>query len=171
MVIERSYVYLTSSAVSSRPLTGGLLCQRTPLRSLNTHVVSLGWVHDSARSPSTGSVPGVTPGPAFTRTSRLCVNDSATKHHQCGVAWGSKLGGSKPAMRNTPPRLGVWAWTGRAAVVVTASARTVTPAPRRRSRRGQGEEGGGTGCGRPPGRVGGGEADVERGGGGGGWAR
>jgi len=31
---NRSKVYLTSSAVSSRPFTGGLACQRTPLRSL-----------------------------------------------------------------------------------------------------------------------------------------
>jgi len=31
---KRSYVYLTSSAVSSRPLTGGFGCQRTPFRSL-----------------------------------------------------------------------------------------------------------------------------------------
>src|SRR2546425_1778122 len=45
-------LYTTSSAVSSRPFTGGLWCQRTPLRSLNTYVVSLGWLHDSARSPS-----------------------------------------------------------------------------------------------------------------------
>src|SRR5262247_2278593 len=57
---KRSYVYLTSSAVSSRPLTGGLGCQRTPLRSLKTYVVSLGCVHDSARSPSRGWVPGTT---------------------------------------------------------------------------------------------------------------
>jgi hypothetical protein len=33
---NRSYVYFTSSAVSSRPLTGGLLCQRTPFRILKT---------------------------------------------------------------------------------------------------------------------------------------
>jgi hypothetical protein len=51
---NRSYVYFTSSAVSSRPLTGGLGCQRTPRRSLNTYVVSLGRVHDSATSASTG---------------------------------------------------------------------------------------------------------------------
>ena len=31
---KRSKVYLTSSAVSSRPFTGGLLCQRTPFLSL-----------------------------------------------------------------------------------------------------------------------------------------
>src|ERR1041384_3416220 len=67
---KRSYVYLTSSAVSSRPLTGGLACQRTPLRSLKIQVVSLGWLHDSARSPSTGYVPGFTHGPALTLTRR-----------------------------------------------------------------------------------------------------
>ena len=44
--------------MSSRPFTGGLLCQRTPLRSLKTYVVSFGCVHDSARSPSIGNVPG-----------------------------------------------------------------------------------------------------------------
>ena len=70
-VRNRSYVYLTSSAVSSRPFTGGLLCQRTPFRSLNTYVVSFGCVHDSARSASIGCVPGTTDGPAFTFTSRL----------------------------------------------------------------------------------------------------
>src|SRR5438445_2019637 len=74
-VRKRSYVYLTSSAVSSRPFTGGLGCQRTPLRSLKTYVRSFGWDHDSARSGSTGSVPGTTLGPAFTLTSRLCVNE------------------------------------------------------------------------------------------------
>src|SRR5262252_10146464 len=71
IVRKRSYVYLTSSAVSSRPLTGGLGCQRTPLRSLNTYVVSFGWLHDSARSPSIGGVPGTTWEPAFTFTSLL----------------------------------------------------------------------------------------------------
>src|SRR5262252_5470919 len=71
MVRNRSYVYLTSSAVSSRPLTGGFGCQRTPLRSLKTYVVSFGWLHDSARSPSIGRVPGTTWEPAFTFTSLL----------------------------------------------------------------------------------------------------
>ena len=33
---KRSYVYFTSSAVSSRPLTGGLGCHRTPCLSLKT---------------------------------------------------------------------------------------------------------------------------------------
>src|SRR5262245_32216583 len=111
MVMARSYVYLTSSAVSSRPFTGDLLCHRTPFRSVNSQVVSLAWLQDSARSPSIGSVPGTTVGPALTRTRRLWVKESATKHHQCGVACGSKFGGSKPTMRNTPPRLGVWAST------------------------------------------------------------
>src|SRR5262249_40361841 len=54
IVRNRSYVYLTSSAVSSRPLTGGFGCQRTPFLSLKMYVVSLGCVHDSARSASTG---------------------------------------------------------------------------------------------------------------------
>ena len=35
-LMNRSMLYLTSSDVSSRPFTGGLLCQRTPRRSLNT---------------------------------------------------------------------------------------------------------------------------------------
>jgi hypothetical protein len=35
-VRKRSTLYTTSSAVSSRPFTGSLLCQRTPLRRLNT---------------------------------------------------------------------------------------------------------------------------------------
>src|SRR4029450_11046204 len=59
---NRSYVYFTSSAVSSRPLTGGFGCQRTPRRSLKTYVVSLGRVHDSATSASTGDLPGRTHG-------------------------------------------------------------------------------------------------------------
>jgi hypothetical protein len=67
----------TSSAVSSRPFTGGLLCHFTPLRSLKMYVVSFGCVHDSARSPSMGNVPGATPGPALCRSSRLWVKLSA----------------------------------------------------------------------------------------------
>jgi hypothetical protein len=70
-VRKRSTLKTTSSAVSSRPLTGGLLCHRTPLRSLKMYVVSLGWVQDSARSPSSGNVPGLTPGPALGLRSRL----------------------------------------------------------------------------------------------------
>ena len=62
---KRSTVYRTSSAVSSRPFTGGLGCQRTPRLSLKTYVVGFGWLHDSARSPSTGKKPGATPGPAL----------------------------------------------------------------------------------------------------------
>src|SRR5438477_608885 len=49
---KRLIVYTTSSATSSRPLIGGLLCHFTPRRSLNTYVVSFGCVHDSARSGS-----------------------------------------------------------------------------------------------------------------------
>src|SRR5690348_5982368 len=89
-VIARSYEYFTSAAVSSRPFTGGLLCQRIPGRSLKTHVVSVGWLQDSARLPSIGSVPGETPGPAFVFTRLLCVNDRVMAVHQCGVCWGSK---------------------------------------------------------------------------------
>ncbi len=65
VVRKRSTVYRTSSAVSSRPFTGGLGCQRTPRLSLKTYVVGFGWLHDSARSPSTGKKPGATPGPAL----------------------------------------------------------------------------------------------------------
>src|SRR3989442_9941054 len=70
-------LYTTSSAVSSRPFTGGLLCQRTPFRSLKTYVVSLGWRHDSARSPSIGNVPGITLGPALCLSRRLWVKLNA----------------------------------------------------------------------------------------------
>src|SRR5215467_610687 len=87
-VMARSYVYCTSAAVNSRPLTGGLLCHRTPWRSLNSHVVSVGCVHDSARLPSIGNVPGNTLGPAFVFTRLLCVNDRAMAVHQCGVCCG-----------------------------------------------------------------------------------
>jgi hypothetical protein len=37
------------------------------------YVVSLGWDHDSARSPSRVKVPGDTPGPALYLRSRLWV--------------------------------------------------------------------------------------------------
>ena len=74
-VRNRSYVYLTSSAVSSRPFTGGFGCQRTPFRSLKIQVVSSARVHDSARSPSSGWVPGRTADPALTLTRRLWVKD------------------------------------------------------------------------------------------------
>jgi hypothetical protein len=68
---NRSYVYFTSSDVSSRPLKGGFGCHRTPLRSLKTKVFSSGRVHDSARSGSIGYVIGFTSGPALTFTRRL----------------------------------------------------------------------------------------------------
>ena len=77
-VSMRSNVNFTSSAVSSRPLTGGLAWNRTPRRSLNTYVVSLGWVQDSARSPSIVSEPGLIAAPARYRSSRLWVNEIAT---------------------------------------------------------------------------------------------
>src|SRR3979490_3620371 len=40
VVKKRSNVYFTSSATSSRPLTGGLGCQRTPPRSLKKQSLS-----------------------------------------------------------------------------------------------------------------------------------
>src|ERR1700730_3847425 len=110
IVRKRSYVYLMSSALSSRPFTGGLLCQRTPRLSLNTYAVSFGCVHDSARSPSTGNVPGCTPGPALCFSKRLCVNERLIIVHQLTVRCGSNpLGSVKAQIRKTPPRLGVWA--------------------------------------------------------------
>ena len=39
------------------------------------YVVSSGWLHDSARSPSIANVPGTTAGPALCLTSRLWVNE------------------------------------------------------------------------------------------------
>src|SRR5262249_5923694 len=99
----------TSSAVSSRPFTGGLFCHLTPRRSLNTYVVSFGWVHDSARSPSTGNVPGTTLGPVLCFSNRLCVKLS----EMCvlyEIVWnGSKCGGSHVRSDKGPPRLGGWA--------------------------------------------------------------
>jgi hypothetical protein len=74
----RSKVYRTSSAVSSRPLTGGFAWKRTPLRSLKTYDVSPVCCQDSARSPSIRNAPGRTPGPALCRRSRLCVKLSTT---------------------------------------------------------------------------------------------
>src|SRR6266481_9952632 len=76
-VRKRSTLYTTSSAVSSRPFTGGLACQRTPLRSLKMYVVSLGWVQDSARSPSMGNVPGWMAGPVLCLSRRLWVKEYA----------------------------------------------------------------------------------------------
>src|SRR2546429_3250246 len=115
----------TSSAVSSRPFTGGFACQRTPLRSLNTYVVSLGWVHDSARSPSIVNVPGATLGPALCRSSRLCVKLSAMCVLYEMVWNGSKCGGSQVRIARVPPRLGVWARATAGAIDAPAS--TVPP--------------------------------------------
>src|SRR3989304_5235921 len=53
----RSKVNLTSSEVSSRPLTGGLLWKCTPFRSVTTWVAGLGCVWAAARS-GTISPPG-----------------------------------------------------------------------------------------------------------------
>src|SRR5438034_7032613 len=95
-VRKRSTLYLTSSDVSSRPFTGGLLCQRTPRRSLKTYVVSFGCVHDSARSGSIANVPGTTDGPALCFTRRLCVKVSGICTRYAVVSIGSKSGGSQP---------------------------------------------------------------------------
>ena len=71
---KRSTEYTTSSALSSRPFTGGLGWKRTPFLSLKTYVVSSGWLHDSARSPSMAKVPGWIAGPALCLSNRLWVN-------------------------------------------------------------------------------------------------
>src|SRR4051794_13597544 len=73
VVWKRVMEYATSSAVNSRAFTGGFGCHFTPFLSLKIHVVSVGCVHDSARSPTIGKVPGVTDAPARCFTSRLCV--------------------------------------------------------------------------------------------------
>src|SRR5262245_19564451 len=134
---NRSYVYFTSSDVSSRPFTGGLLCHRTPLRSLNTYVRSLGMVHDSARSPSTGRVPGTIDGPAFTFTSRLWVKDRFVPILWLfGTRCGSKpVVASSPRMRKTPPRFGVCAWAGSQSRSGSAAPAAAAPPSLRRSRR------------------------------------
>src|SRR5215470_1063801 len=105
-VRNRSTLQRTSSAVSSRPLTGGFGCHRTPRRSLKTYVVSVGCVHDSARSPSMGNVPGVTAGPALWRTRRLCVKDRAACVLKLDVSMPSKCNGSTPRRARVPPRFG-----------------------------------------------------------------
>ena len=46
----RSKVNLTSSEVSSRPLTGGFPWKRTPFFRATTYVVGFGWENDAARS-------------------------------------------------------------------------------------------------------------------------
>ena len=48
--MKRSTEYFTSSAVTSRPFTGGLLWNLTPLRRVNTSAVGLSYFHFSARS-------------------------------------------------------------------------------------------------------------------------
>src|SRR5918992_3454417 len=53
---RRSNVNLTSSATSSRPLTGGLACQRTPFFNVITYVVGVGCATDAARSGMTSPV-------------------------------------------------------------------------------------------------------------------
>src|SRR6266851_5991042 len=73
MVRKRSKENLTSSATSSRPLTGGLLCHLTPLRRWKIEVVSSGDSQRSARSGSTMKVPGGTSGPTLCRRSLLYV--------------------------------------------------------------------------------------------------
>src|SRR5713226_913099 len=108
--MKRSKLYFTSSAVTSRPFSGGLLCQRAPLRSLKTYVVSLGWSQDSARSGSSGCVPGLIDAPALTLTSRLWVKDSGSMVVNATVCWGSKCTGAKwKRMRKVPPRFGTCA--------------------------------------------------------------
>lgn len=42
------------------------------------YVVSFGWLHDSARSPSILNFPGAIAGPALWRTRRLWVNEVGT---------------------------------------------------------------------------------------------
>src|SRR2546427_9754048 len=85
--------YTTSSAVSSRPLVGDFGCHRTPLRSRKTYVVSLGWLQDSARSPSRTKLPGCTDGPALCLRSRLCVKLETTWVLKATTREGSKCGG------------------------------------------------------------------------------
>src|SRR4029077_20647976 len=78
--------------------------------------------HDSARSPSSGNVPGTTLGPALCFRSRLWVKLSA----MCvlyEIVWnGSKCGGSQVRMASVPPRFGVWARATAGAIDAPASA-------------------------------------------------
>src|SRR5262245_15530093 len=134
-VKKRSKLHLTSSAVSSRPFMGGLLCQRTPLRRLKTQEVSLVRDQDSARSPSSGVVPGTTDEPAFTLRSRLWVNDRFTIVLNVKMSWGSKPIGSSPRIRNTPPRLGVCASAAFGRAACSAPAAAAPPPSFSRSRR------------------------------------
>src|SRR5437879_3719667 len=144
---------MPSSAVSSGPSTGGLVCQRTPLRSLKTNVVSVGCVHDSARSGSMGMVPGFTWAPDLIRTRRLCVKDRLVAiRWWLTTRWGSRPDtGSSPRMRKTPPRFGVCAcaragFTSSITPVPTTVAPSVSLSPRVRTvlvhpERGQSAEG------------------------------
>ena len=71
--MKRSSEYFTSSAVTSRPFTGGLLWNFTPLRMLNVYALpSLETAHFSARSGRIEkSVGDFCSGPLGKRTSWL----------------------------------------------------------------------------------------------------
>jgi len=83
-----------------------LFCQRTPFLSLKMYVVSLGWVQDSARSPSIGKLPGAIAGPALWRRRRLWVKEYAMCVLNEIVRCGSKCGGSQRRSESVPPRFG-----------------------------------------------------------------
>src|SRR5712691_2946679 len=134
-VRNRSTLKTTSSAVSSRPFTGGLFCQRTPLRSLKMYVVSLGWVQDSARSPSIGNVPGWMAGPVLCLSRRLWVKEYAMCVLYEIVRCGSQCGGSQRRSEMVPPRLGACARAGVQIAGAEAAAAMPAPPHLRRSRR------------------------------------
>src|SRR5262245_58899887 len=96
------------------------------------YVVSFGWLHDSARSPSIWNVAGTTLAPALCWTSRRWVNVFGIWTRYAVWSIGSNIGGSHPRMVRVPPRFGVCA---RARDGATAAPVSATPPSTRRSRR------------------------------------
>src|SRR5260370_37673450 len=92
------------------------------------YVVSLGWVHDSARSPSIGKVPGWMAGPTLCLRRRLWVKEYAMCVLYEIVRCGSQCGGSQSLSDSVPPRLGACARAGvQIAGAEAAAARPAAP--------------------------------------------
>jgi len=70
------------------------------------YVVSLGWVQDSARSPSIGKLPGWMAGPVLCLSRRLWVKEYAMCVLNEIVRCGSQCGGSQRRSDSVPPRFG-----------------------------------------------------------------
>src|SRR3989442_12643557 len=102
--MKRSTEYFTSSAVTSRPFTGGLLWNFTPLRRVNTSVVGFLYSHFSARSGTiVKSAGGFCSGPGGERTSWLETKLDHEGGRKLPDRLGARFGASRSAKRSTPP--------------------------------------------------------------------